>query len=90
MGDSNLLQFDKFLRNSILRDLNSKNKILDIVKTFYNLKRKNEQFILNPKKKVRIIPDFKALIEHDYDEESNPGDVIKTNLPLKFEENNNN
>ena len=60
MGDSNLLQFDKFLRNSILRDLNSKNKILDIVKTFYNLKRKNEQFILNPKKKVRIIPDFKS------------------------------
>ena len=90
MDDSNILQFNRFLKNSILYEDSSSNKILDLVRIFYSLRSKNEEFILNPKKKIRTIPDFEAIIKSDYDEESNPGEVIKTNLPLKFEETNNN
>uniref|UniRef100_A0A6C0B4J7 OTU domain-containing protein n=1 Tax=viral metagenome TaxID=1070528 RepID=A0A6C0B4J7_9ZZZZ len=88
MEDSNLLQFDKFLKNSILHEVNPKDKFLELVKTYYKLKHKNEQFLSNPKKKERTIPDFEAMTRGDYDEDTNSGKSIKTNLPLKFEENN--
>ena len=55
MDDSNILQFNRFLKNSILYEDSSSNKILDLVRIFYSLRSKNEEFILNPKKKIRTI-----------------------------------
>ena len=90
MEDSKLLKFNNFLKNSMLDGTDSRNRILNVIKTYYKLKHKNELFVLDPKKKNRIVPDFEAMAAEGYDETANPGKIIETNLPLKFEENINN
>ncbi len=90
MDETDTLIFSNFLRyylnsNKIIRN----NTISTVIKAYFDLKKENEKFIRNPKKIERTIPDFKKMIQSDYDPDSNPGKPIKTNLPLRFIENEN-
>ena len=84
MEDVNSLDFSTFLLNNFSNEESTPGDLALLIQRYYELKMENSKFLINPKKRLRTIPDFSAMLKSDYDRVSNPGKELTTNLPMVF------